>query len=82
MSKIGERFDASKKMCWGKIKSLNESSGTGFRAGETITIEHDDTEVATATVKTDGTFSAIFKVPRSQYGDHDITVSDGTTTGG
>ena len=55
-------------------------SGTGFRAGETITIEYDDTEVATATVKTDGTFSATFKVPSSQYGDHEVTISDGTIT--
>lgn len=55
-------------------------SGTGFRVGETITIEYDDTEVATATVKTDGAFSTTFKVPSSQYGDHEVTISDGTST--
>ena len=55
-------------------------TGSGYTAGETITIKYDATEVATATVKTDGTFSATFKVPSSQYGDHDITVSDGTAT--
>jgi hypothetical protein len=55
-------------------------SGSGFRAGETITIEYDDTEVVTATVKTDGTFSATFKVPSSQYGDDEVTISDGTIT--
>ena len=55
-------------------------SGAGYTAGQTVTIEYDATEVATATVGTDGTFSATFKVPSSQYGDHDVTVSDDTTT--
>jgi len=55
-------------------------SGAGYTVGETITIKYDATAVATATVATDGTFSATFKVPSSQYGDHDVTVSDDTTT--
>ncbi len=64
----------------GHIGSEVTVSGAGYTPGETITIKYDTTNVATATVKTDGTFSATFKVPSSQYGDHDITVSDGTTT--
>jgi len=55
-------------------------SGTGYTEGATVTIKYDTTEVATATAETDGTFSTTFKVPSSKYGDHDVTVSDDTTT--
>ncbi len=54
-------------------------SGTGYTAGTAITVKYDDTEVATATAKTDGSFSATFKVPVSKYGEHSVTTSDGTT---
>lgn len=54
-------------------------SGAGYTAGGTVTIKYDATEVATATVKTDKTFSTTFAVPTSQYGDHDVIVSDDTT---
>jgi len=54
-------------------------SGTGYIAGTTITVKYDDTEVATATAKTDGSFSATFKVPSSKYGERSVTISDGTT---
>ena len=55
------------------------ASGAGYAAGGTVTIEYDATEVATATVNTDGTFSTTFTVPISQYGDHNVTVSGDTT---
>jgi len=55
-------------------------SGTGYVAGTAITIKYDDTEVATATAQTDGSFSGTFKVPVSKYGEHSVTISDGTTT--
>ena len=54
-------------------------SGAGYAAGGTVTIEYDATEIATATVKSDGTFSTTFTVPISQYGTHDVTVSGDTT---
>ena len=54
-------------------------SGAGYAAGGTVTIEYDATEIATATVKSDGTFSTTFTVPISQYGAHDVTVSGDTT---
>lgn len=54
-------------------------SGAGYTAGGTVTIEYDATEIATATVKSDGTFSTTFTVPISQYGAHDVTVSGDTT---
>jgi len=55
-------------------------SGVGFTVGRTVTIKFDDTQVDTATVKPDGTFSATFKVPTSQHGEHTITATDGTIT--
>ena len=54
-------------------------SGVGYTAGGTVAIEYDATEIAAATVKSDGTFSTTFTVPTSQYGDHDVTVSGDTT---
>ncbi len=55
-------------------------SGIGYIAGRTVTIEYDATQVTTATVKTDGTFSAAFEVPASRYGEHNMTATDGTMT--
>ncbi len=55
-------------------------SGVGFTVGRTVTIKFDDTQVDTATVKPGGTFSATFKVPTSQHGEHTITATDGTIT--
>jgi hypothetical protein len=54
-------------------------SGAGYIAGTPLTIKYDDTEVATATAQTDGSFSATFKVPSSKYGERSVTISDGTT---
>ena len=64
----------------GHVDSEVTVSGTGSIAGSTITIKYDDTEVATATAITDGSFSATFKVPSSKYGEHNVTIGDGTTT--
>ena len=55
-------------------------SGNGFVAGKTAAVNYDGTRVASATVATDGTFSASFKVPASTAGTHTITVTDGTNT--
>jgi len=53
-------------------------SGTGFIPGGTATVKYDGTQVATATIGTDGAFSATFNAPASTSGAHTVTVSDGT----
>ena len=63
----------------GHIDTEVTISGTGYIAGTPLTIKYGDTEVATATAQTDGSFSATFKVPSSKYGQHNVTISDGTT---
>jgi len=55
-------------------------SGSGFEAGGTVTVKYDNEEVATATAGGTGIFVAAFKIPASKYGDHAITISDGTNT--
>ncbi|MBA7599612.1 hypothetical protein ES703_06648 [subsurface metagenome] len=54
--------------------------GTGFEADGTVAIEYDDEELATITANSDGMFIVAFEVPPSKYGDHTITLSDGTNT--
>ena len=58
---------------------LHYDCGIGFIAASTITIKYDTAEVATATADTNGAFSINFPVPKSQYGEHTITTTDGTT---
>ena len=57
--------------------------GTGFSSGATATVTYSDNgqdiTVATAEVK-DGAFRAVFIVPESMGGSHDITADDGTST--
>ncbi len=55
-------------------------SGIGFTADGTVTVTYDETKIATATVGTDGTFSATFSVPTSVSGGHKIVATDGTNT--
>ena len=64
----------------GNVGTELTATGTGYAAGGTVTIKYDTTKIATATVKDDGAFSATFKVPASNYGEHTIAVSDDTTT--
>ncbi len=72
--------DASFGPTTGSVGTGLTVSGTGFIADRTVTIGFDSTQIATDTVKPDGTFSAIFQVPTSRYGEHTITASDGTNT--
>jgi len=57
-------------------------SGTGFIPEATITITYatEPIAVTTATADADGAFTATFKVPESESGEHIITASDGTST--
>ena len=55
-------------------------SGIGFLVNTTVTITYDGTQIATAPVSTDGTFSTTFSAPASSGGSHTIVASDGTNT--
>jgi len=54
--------------------------GAGFESDGTIVIKYDDQDLITAKADINGIFVAAFKIPVSQYGDHTITASDGTST--
>jgi len=57
-------------------------TGTGFMPNHEITIIYATSPVVVAITKTkaDGSFSATFKIPKSEAGEHIITASDGTRT--
>ena len=54
--------------------------GAGFESDGTIVIKYDDQDLITARADSNGYFVAAFKIPVSQYGEHTITASDGTST--
>jgi len=64
----------------GNVTTEISVSGAGFKAGLTVTIKYDDTEVATATADSNGAISATFPAPASLHGSHTITATDGTNT--
>jgi len=72
--------DATLSPTTGNVGTTLTVGGDGFVASGTVTIKYDNTEVKTATVGTDGTFSTTFATPASKYGSHTILVSDGTNT--
>ena len=57
-------------------------NGTGFTPNTQVKITYTSTPIVVATVSSDseGTFSATFKIPKSEHGAHAITASDGTNT--
>lgn len=54
-------------------------SGTGFTAGEHVTVELHSTprDIGGATVGSDGTFSAQVTIPKDVYGEHQLVVVGG-----
>jgi len=52
--------------------------GTGFTVGTKVTVTYDGDEIASATVDSNGSFSATLEVPPSEHGTHTIVASDGT----
>jgi len=64
----------------GPIGTYISIAGNGFEADGTVTIKYDDEEVTTVTADSNGVFVVAFEVPPSKYGDHTITLSDGTNT--
>ncbi len=71
---------ASLNQSTGSVGSTLTVRGTGFEAGQTVTVEYDNLSIATATADNNGAFTATFDVPLSTGGDHIITISDGTST--
>ena len=56
-------------------------SGTAFGGNQAITISYDGNQVAAgSTTNAKGNFTASFKVPKSQAGDHTVTVTDATAS--
>lgn len=62
----------------GYVGSEITVKGSAFVRGAPVTVTYDSTPVATATVSTDGSFTASFKAPISKGGNHTVVVSDGT----
>jgi len=56
--------------------------GIGFMPKATVTITYTSTPVVVAVTesKADGSFSANFKIPKSEAGEHTVTVSDGVNS--
>ena len=55
--------------------------GTGFGGNQAITISYDGSQAATgSTTDARGSFTASFKVPKSQAGDHTVTITDATAS--
>jgi len=54
--------------------------GSGFKAGATVTVKYDNELLTAVTTDSNGVFAAAFTVPVSKYGNHSITVTDGTNT--
>jgi hypothetical protein len=69
---------ASISLSAGPVGAYISAVGTGFEADGAVTIKYDDEELATITADANGMFVVAFEVPPSKYGDHTITLSDGT----
>jgi hypothetical protein len=51
-------------------------TGGGFAANEDVNIMYDGSQKATAPTDDKGSFEAIFPVPESQHGEHNVTAGD------
>ena len=52
--------------------------GSGFKPESQVVIEYDGGVISSTLSDRNGVIAAAFSVPRSDYGDHTITASDGT----
>jgi len=64
----------------GHVGTALTVSGVGFITGTAVTVSYDGTQVATATVDANGSFSAKFNAPASIGGQHTVIASVGATT--
>ncbi len=56
-------------------------TGTGFAGSQLITISYDGSHVSTdSATDAKGSFTASFSIPKSQAGDHTVTIADATTS--
>ncbi|MCK4722945.1 MAG: IPT/TIG domain-containing protein, partial [Dehalococcoidia bacterium] len=56
-------------------------TGAGFGGSQVITISYDGSHVSTnSTTNAKGSFTASFSIPKSQAGDHTVTIADATTS--
>jgi len=63
----------------GNIGTNVTISGNAYAPGSTVTVKYDSMQLATASTDSTGAFSVTVKVPSSKGGDHNITISDGST---
>ncbi len=64
----------------GPVGSKITVTGSGFEAGQTVTVDYDNLRVAIDTADNNGDFTSTFDIPPSSGGSHVVTISDGTTT--
>jgi len=69
---------ASLSQAIGDVGTELTIDGVGFIG--IVSIKYDDVEVATATVDSNGAFSATFNIPEGKHGAHTITVTGSTNT--
>ena len=69
---------ASVSQTTGNVGTEVTVKGTGFIVGAKVTITYDGDEIASATVDSNGAFTAIFEAPVSKHGSHTVVASDGT----
>lgn len=56
------------------------AQGMGFRPGFPVTLTYDNIKLEGTTVSSTGSFSQVFKIPVSRFGQHTLTASDGVNT--
>ncbi|MFC1920294.1 IPT/TIG domain-containing protein [Chloroflexota bacterium] len=64
----------------GNVGSAITISGMGFTPSSTVVVTYDGTQVTTAAVGTDGSFSALFNAPKSVSGAHTVVATQGANT--
>ena len=70
--------DVSLNPTAGNIGTELTVTGTGFSG--VVTVQYDDTVVATTTADASGAFTVVFTAPASTGGNHTITASDNANT--
>jgi hypothetical protein len=64
----------------GNIGTQLSLRGDGFKAGMPTSITFDNISIKTVTTDQTGSFDITFAAPKSQHGEHTITVTDDTNT--
>lgn len=56
------------------------AQGMGFRPGFPVSLTYDNIKLESTTVNSSGSFSQVFKIPVSRFGQHMLVASDGVNT--